>query len=75
MAKNLAIVTGANKGIGLATVKSLAKNFPGTVYLTSRNEERGIAAAKSLKNDFHNVKFVLHYYCNPPASTYQHSGN
>ena len=57
MANNVAIVTGANKGIGLATVKSLAKKFPGTVYLTSRNEERGIAAAKSLKNDFQNVKF------------------
>ena len=57
MANNVAIVTGANKGIGLATVKSIANFFHGTVYLTSRNEERGIAAANSLKNNFNNVKF------------------
>jgi carbonyl reductase 1 len=30
----VAIVTGANKGIGYAIVKDLAKHFDGTIYLT-----------------------------------------
>lgn len=32
----VAIVTGANKGIGYAIVKDLAKQFDGTIYLTGR---------------------------------------
>jgi len=30
----IAVVTGANKGIGYAIVKDLAKQFDGTIYLT-----------------------------------------
>jgi NAD(P)-dependent dehydrogenase (short-subunit alcohol dehydrogenase family) len=30
----IAIVTGSNKGIGFATVRALAKQFNGIVYLT-----------------------------------------
>ena len=30
----VAVVTGSNKGIGFATVRSLAKQFNGDVYLT-----------------------------------------
>ena len=46
----VAIVTGSNKGIGLAIVRGLAKTFEGDVYLTSRNEERGLEAVQKLKN-------------------------
>ena len=54
---SVAIVTGANKGIGLATVKSLAKIYNGTIFLTARNEERGKAAMKSFSEEYSNVKF------------------
>jgi len=37
---SIAIVTGANKGIGLQVVKEICKKFNGTVILTSRNLER-----------------------------------
>lgn len=45
----VAVVTGSNQGIGLATVKALCSDFEGSVYLTSRNEERGLAAVEELK--------------------------
>jgi len=53
----VAIVTGGNKGIGFAIVRGLAKAFSGDVYLTSRNEERGLAAVKVLENEGISVKF------------------
>ncbi|XP_062384423.1 carbonyl reductase [NADPH] 1-like [Sardina pilchardus] len=45
----VALVTGSNKGIGLATVRSLCKQFTGDVYLASRDVGRGTAAVESLK--------------------------
>ena len=53
----VAIVTGSNKGIGLAIVKGLAKTFEGDVYLTSRNEERGLKAVQQLKDQGTNVLY------------------
>jgi len=47
----VAIVTGSNKGIGLGTVRALCKKFEGDVYLTSRNDERGLAAVKLLESE------------------------
>ncbi|MDN5283950.1 MAG: short-chain dehydrogenase [Mucilaginibacter sp.] len=46
----IALVTGANKGIGLETARQLAQNgfF---VYLGSRNLESGLAAVEKLKAD------------------------
>ena len=49
MFKKVAVVTGSNKGIGLATVKGLLSKFDGDVYLTARNEERGLDAMEQLK--------------------------
>jgi len=42
-------VTGSNKGIGFGIVKELCAKFDGNVYLTSRNEERGLSAVNELK--------------------------
>lgn len=53
-----ALVTGANKGIGLDVVKQLAQNgfF---VYLGSRNLANGLAAAEKLHADgLHNIEVI-----------------
>ncbi|QZT35645.1 SDR family NAD(P)-dependent oxidoreductase [Halosquirtibacter xylanolyticus] len=47
MKTSIALVTGANKGIGYATVKSLLQNGH-TVIMTSRNEELGKKAFDEL---------------------------
>lgn len=51
MSPKLAIVTGANKGIGFAIVRGLCKRFDGVVYLTSRDEGRGKAAVSELNKE------------------------
>ncbi|XP_050355951.1 carbonyl reductase [NADPH] 1-like [Nymphalis io] len=48
MAEKIAAVTGANKGLGFSIVKGLCERFNGIVYLTSRNEKRGLEAVKKL---------------------------
>lgn len=45
----VAVVTGANKGLGFAIVKILCEKY-GKVYLTSRDEKRGNIALEELKN-------------------------
>lgn len=37
MSTKVAVVTGGNKGIGLAIVRALCKQFQGVVYLTARD--------------------------------------
>lgn len=44
----VAIVTGANKGLGFAIVKLLCEKYEGRVYLTSRDNQRGIKACEEL---------------------------
>ena len=56
--KRVAIVTGGNKGIGLAIVRSMCKKFDGDVILTSRDEGLGAAAVKQLENE--GVKPLYH---------------
>ena len=55
--KKLALVTGANKGIGLEVAKSLAKQGI-TVLLGARNKALGEAAAAKLRADNLDVTFV-----------------
>lgn len=53
----VAIVTGSNKGIGLAIVRSLCKKFTGDVYLTARDEGRGREAVALLNGEGLSPKF------------------
>ena len=57
MSTRVAIVTGGNKGIGLAIVRGVCKQFSGDVILTSRDSERGLAAVKQLEGEGLKVKF------------------
>ena len=53
--KLIALITGANQGIGLQIAKDLAaKNF--TVLVGSRNMARGEEAAKTIKGDAHAIQ-------------------
>ncbi|XP_003464025.2 carbonyl reductase [NADPH] 3 isoform X2 [Cavia porcellus] len=45
----VALVTGANKGIGFAITRELCRRFPGDVVLTARDQARGRAAVQQLQ--------------------------
>ncbi|KAL1788437.1 carbonyl reductase [NADPH] 3 [Sigmodon hispidus] len=45
----VALVTGANKGIGFAITRDLCRKFSGDVVLTARDEARGKAAVQQLQ--------------------------
>uniref|UniRef100_A0A6Q2XH90 carbonyl reductase (NADPH) n=1 Tax=Esox lucius TaxID=8010 RepID=A0A6Q2XH90_ESOLU len=51
MTQTIALVTGSNKGIGLAIVQSLCKQYGGDVYLSSRDVGRGTAAVEKLQSE------------------------
>ena len=53
----VAIVTGANKGIGLAIVCRMCKDFSGDVILTARDESRGQTAVTQLIGEGLHPKF------------------
>ncbi|KAJ2938901.1 hypothetical protein O0L34_g17712 [Tuta absoluta] len=58
MAGKVAVVTGANRGLGFAIVKGLCKRLSSndTVYLTARDKKRGHHAVKQLNDiNFHPV--------------------
>ncbi|XP_030846510.1 carbonyl reductase [NADPH] 1-like [Strongylocentrotus purpuratus] len=57
----VAVVTGANKGIGLEIVRALCRHFgqDGIVYLTARNIGRGRAAVELLQKEGLDPKFHL----------------
>ncbi|XP_063058310.1 carbonyl reductase [NADPH] 1-like [Engraulis encrasicolus] len=59
MTKKVTVVTGANKGIGLAIVKALCKaGYTGDIILTARNGKLGQEAVQQVKAEGHqNVLF------------------
>nr|XP_025842273.1 carbonyl reductase [NADPH] 1-like isoform X1 [Vulpes vulpes] len=58
-ALRVAVVTGANKGLGFAITRDLCRNFPGDVILTARDEARGRAAVQHLKAEGLSPRFHL----------------
>ena len=54
-------MTGSNKGIGLEMVRCLCRHFgkDGVVYLTARDEGRGLAAVELLRKEGLSPKFHL----------------
>ncbi|XP_025262968.1 carbonyl reductase [NADPH] 1 isoform X4 [Camponotus floridanus] len=54
---HVAVVTGANKGIGYAIVRSLCQQYDGNVYLTARDVTRGLNAVSELAKQGLNPKF------------------
>ena len=53
----VAVVTGSNKGIGLGVVRALCQKYQGDVYLTSRDEGRGMEAVAVLNKEGLQPKF------------------
>nr|AXS75743.1 20 beta-hydroxysteroid dehydrogenase [Rhamdia quelen] len=70
MSAKVAVVTGANKGIGLAIVKGLCKaGFNGDVVLTARSEALGKEAVELVKAEgFRNVVFHRLDICDQGSS-------
>lgn len=57
MTARIALITGANKGIGLETARQLAERDM-TVLLGARDEARGRAAERGLRDDGADARFV-----------------
>jgi len=58
----IAIITGANKGIGLETTRALAQTGRfSKVYLTSRNPDNGLAALDTVRKMIKNPDVVNHH--------------
>lgn len=55
----IALITGANKGIGLETARQLARDHGFTVLLGARDEKRGQDAAKQLQSEELDAQFLL----------------
>ncbi|XP_038201042.1 carbonyl reductase [NADPH] 1-like [Arvicola amphibius] len=53
----VALVTGGNKGIGLAITRDLCRKFSGDVVLTARDQTRGKAAVQQLQAEGLNPRF------------------
>lgn len=55
--KKIALITGANKGIGFETAKKLAAQGM-TVFIGARNEERGMQAVEKLRAENADVHYI-----------------
>ena len=59
MNSKIALITGANKGIGLETARQLARDHGFTVLIGARDEKRGAEAAQELQAAGLDAQFVL----------------
>ena len=55
----IALITGANKGIGLETARQLARDHGFTVLIGARDEKRGQDAASQLQSEGLDAQFLL----------------
>ena len=55
----IALITGANKGIGLETARQLARDHGFTVLIGARDETRGQEAVSELKNEGLDAQLLL----------------
>ena len=55
----IALITGANKGIGLETARQLARDYGFTVLVGARDAERGQEAASELKSAGLDARFIF----------------
>ena len=55
--KHVALVTGANRGIGVETVKQLA-DLGYVVIMTARSAHKGLKSAQTLIKQFQNIEFI-----------------
>ncbi|RYG71903.1 SDR family oxidoreductase [bacterium] len=53
-----ALITGANRGLGLETARQLARDHGFTVYLGARNETRGLQAQEKLRGEGLDVHYI-----------------
>ncbi|KAK1985665.1 short chain dehydrogenase [Colletotrichum cereale] len=51
LAGKVVLVTGGNSGLGLETVRQIAKHNPAHIYLAARSKEKGEAAIETLKTE------------------------
>ena len=56
--KRIALITGANKGIGFEVARQLSKDYGMTVLLCARDEQRGREAEAKLQGEGSDVKFL-----------------
>ena len=59
MTNKIALITGANKGIGLETARQLARDHGFTVLIGARDEKRGQEAASELRAEGLDAQFIL----------------
>ncbi len=64
MSKKVAVVTGANRGMGLAASRQLAK-LGHRVIMTSRDRDKGLAAVEGLKSEGLDVEYQQLDVVNP----------
>ena len=55
--KRVAVITAANRGVGLWIVKKLAEKFDGIIYVTTKDPDKGDSLLKELK-EIESVRYL-----------------